>query len=46
MASKGKGPYVEDLFAPNRKIQVDNLQNVNVKMWVYFSQDQSFLIVP
>lgn len=46
MLSKGKSPYIKDLFTPNGKIQMDNLEDVNVKVWIYFSQYQSFLIIP
>lgn len=46
MPSEGKGPNVEDLFAPDRKIQIDYLEDVYVEVRIYLSQDQSLLIVP
>lgn len=46
MASEGKSPDIEYLFAPNRNIQIDNLEDMYVKVRIYLFQDQSFLIVP
>lgn len=44
-ASKGKGPNFEDLFAPNRKIGINDLEDVNIEVWVDFFQYKFLIIV-
>lgn len=37
--SKCEGPDVEDLLAPDWKVEVYDFQDVDVEMWVDFLQD-------